>query len=108
MRLFSNEYFTRNTIPRNKTNPPIHAKSLIPRNASQSIATRGASGADVFTGGASEVGFLGNAGSGIVDCRGSGGGTVAGAGDGVAAGIPEAGLTSFRPPSTSNLATRWL
>ena len=37
IRLFSKEYFTRKTIPRKRTKPPIQAKSLTPRNASQSI-----------------------------------------------------------------------
>ena len=41
MRLFSKEYFTRKTMPRKRTKPPIQAKSFTPRNASQSIAGSG-------------------------------------------------------------------
>src|SRR4051812_12082445 len=44
MRLFSNEYLTRNTIPRKRTNPPIHAKSFTPKNASQSNGFDGTGG----------------------------------------------------------------
>ena len=36
--------FTRKTIPRKSTNPPIQAKSLTPKNASQSMAARGGRG----------------------------------------------------------------
>ncbi len=41
MRLFSKEYFTRNTTPRKRTKPPIQAKSFTPKKASQSIGGRG-------------------------------------------------------------------
>src|ERR1700731_3905658 len=44
MRLFSKEYFTRNTIPRKRTNPPIQAKSFTPKNASQSKGLDGGGG----------------------------------------------------------------
>src|SRR2546423_15334432 len=44
MRLLSNEYFTRNTIPRKRTNPPIQAKSFTPKNASQSNGLAGGGG----------------------------------------------------------------
>jgi hypothetical protein len=77
MRLFSKEYFTRNTIPKKRTKPPIHAKSLTARNASQSIAARaGRDAGGGFIGGGSPTGFLGNAGSGIDDRGGRGGATA--------------------------------
>src|SRR5437762_5021835 len=60
MRLFSNEYFTRNTIPRKRTNPPIHAKSFTPKNASQSNGLDGGGG-DIG-GGGGETGFGGAGG----------------------------------------------
>src|SRR3982074_1521006 len=41
MRSFSKEYFTRKTIPRKRTKPPIQAKSFTPKNASQSIGGGG-------------------------------------------------------------------
>jgi len=44
MRLFSKEYFTRKTIPRNRTKPPIQAKSFTPKNASQSNGFGGGGG----------------------------------------------------------------
>src|SRR2546423_9411973 len=46
MRLFSKEYFTRNTIPRKRTNPPIQAKSFTPKNASQSKGLGGGGGGE--------------------------------------------------------------
>src|SRR5438067_3527760 len=72
MRLFSKEYFTRNTIPRKRTKPPIQAKSLTPKNASQSIGGRG--GAGGLAGGVSRGVIRGAAGAGIVG--GNGGGTT--------------------------------
>src|SRR2546423_10771769 len=56
MKLFSKEYFTRKTIPRKRTNPPIQAKSFTPKNASQS------------------KGFGGGGGTGGGICGGRGGG----------------------------------
>src|SRR5947207_9698683 len=44
IKLFSKEYFTRNTIPRKRTNPPIQAKSFTPKNASQSKGFAGGGG----------------------------------------------------------------
>src|SRR4029077_6722396 len=78
MRLFSKEYFTRKTIPRKRTKPPIHAKSLIPRNASQSIAARaGRGGGGGSIGGGSPTGFRGKTGEiGGRGGGGRGGGTV--------------------------------
>src|SRR5437867_2501416 len=60
MRLFSNEYFTKNTSPRNSANPPIHANSFTPMNCSQlmdgnrvaSGSGGGATGRGAATGGA--------------------------------------------------------
>src|ERR1044071_8864234 len=75
MRLFSKEYFTRKTIPRKRTKPPIHAKSLIPRNASQSIAGRAGGGGGGGSIGGSLTGSWGKAGSGIDARGGKGGGT---------------------------------
>src|SRR2546423_6634568 len=51
MRLLSKEYFTRNTIPRKRTNPPIHAKSFTPKNASQSNGFDGTGGGGGIAGG---------------------------------------------------------
>src|SRR5450755_3163865 len=77
MRLFSKEYFTRKMMPRKRTKPPIHAKSLTPRNASQSIADRAGRGAGGgFIGGGSPTDVLGNASSGMGGRGGSGGGTA--------------------------------
>src|SRR5215212_1836042 len=73
MRLFSNEYFTRNTIPRKRTNPPIQAKSFTPKNASQSNGLAGTGG-----------------GGGTAAGRRSGGGGGGGAGGG---GAPGGGAT---------------
>src|SRR5688572_25449461 len=44
IRLLSKEYLMRKTIPRKRTKPPIQAKSLTPRNASQSIGLLGGGG----------------------------------------------------------------
>src|SRR3954452_20871869 len=56
MRLFSNEYFTRNTIPRKRTNPPIQAKSFTPKNASQSDGLGGREGRESGGGGGGSCG----------------------------------------------------
>src|SRR5215212_2180999 len=92
MRLFWKVYFTRNTIPRKRTKPPIQAKSFTPRNASQSIGCRGGgggtsgggngdggggNGADDFSGGGGGAGKAvgtGSAFSETVAGRGTGGG----------------------------------
>src|SRR5215212_639022 len=78
IRLFSKEYFTRNTIPRKRTNPPIQAKSFTPKNASQSN------------------GFAGTGGGGGGTCGGAvrmggGGGADAGGGGGAPGGPTEGG-----------------
>src|SRR5437016_13081093 len=76
MRLFSKEYVTRNTIPRKRTKPPIHAKSLTPKNASQSMAARAGrgGGGGLIGGGDSTTGALADAGCRIDDGGGRGGG----------------------------------
>src|SRR4051812_1957114 len=76
MRLFSKEYFTRNTIPRKRTNPPIQANSFTPKNASQSngLAGGGGTGGGTWSGG-------GGGGGGGLSC-GGGGGAPAGFGSG--------------------------
>src|SRR5688572_26871992 len=90
MRLFSKEYFTRKTIPRNRTKPPIQAKSFTPRNASQSIGLPGGGGGGGGGltgvgigggvtgggGGCAAVGVLANAGSLTVGGGGGGGGAA--------------------------------
>src|SRR5204863_6048819 len=90
IRLFSKEYFTRKTIPRKRTKPPIHAKSLTPKNASQSIGfetrgTRVGGGGMGGNGGGTLGATAGRAGSGTTDgvatCGGTARGAV-GAGDG--------------------------
>ncbi len=84
MRLFSKEYFTRKTIPRKRTKPPIQAKSLTPKNASQSIgfATRGTGGGGGGLTGGNGGGTLGTtlggAGSGTTGGGATGGGTARG------------------------------
>src|SRR3954471_18351846 len=75
MRLLSKEYFTRNTIPRKRTNPPIQAKSFTPKNASQSKGFAGTGG-----GGTSRNGGGGDAGAG--GGGGAPGGRAAGGGAG--------------------------
>src|SRR3954454_15825466 len=75
MRLFSKEYFTRKTIPRKSTNPPIQAKSFTPKNASQSNGFAG-------TGGAAGGRCSGGGGGGT--SVGGGGGAPAGGGGGAA------------------------
>src|SRR5437763_13988209 len=65
MRLFSKEYFTRNTIPRKRTNPPIQAKSFTPKNASQSNG---------FASGGGDTGGGGRTSIGRADGGGMGGG----------------------------------
>src|SRR4051812_41307650 len=79
MRLFSKEYFTRNTIPRKRTNPPIQAKSLTPKNASQSNGFAGTGGGGT-RGGTSRNGGGGDAGAG--GGGGAPGGRAAGGGAG--------------------------
>src|SRR6476619_5715906 len=59
MILLSKEDFTRNTIPRKRTNPPIQAKSFTPKNASQSNGFAGTGG-----GGGGAAGSRGSAGDG--------------------------------------------
>src|SRR6266700_2597343 len=88
MRLFSNEYFTRKTTPRNRTKPPIQAKSFTPMNASQSIARRtgGGGGGDVVRLGDG----IGNGGGTLADAGiGDGGGGLAGSA-GISAAVASA------------------
>src|ERR1044071_822723 len=104
MRLFSKEYFTRKTIPRKRTKPPIHAKSVIPRNASQSIAGRAGGGGGGGSIGGSLTGSLGKAGFGISACGGKGGGTEnkgEGAGAVVMIGAEGTASTGVRADSNS-------
>src|SRR4051812_3065418 len=72
--LLSKEYLTRKTTPRKSANPPIHAKSLTPMNASQSIAGFATFGAAGFGGGVAGV------------ATGGGGTAVRGGGCGVTGG----------------------
>src|ERR1051325_7279489 len=87
MRLFSKEYFTRNTIPRKRTKPPIQAKSFTPKNASQSNGLGGGGGGVIvggggtIGGGADGGGGFGNGGA-IGVSFGSAGGTGAALGTG--------------------------
>src|SRR5947209_17649249 len=69
MRLFSNEYFTRKTIPRKRTKPPIQANNFTPKKASQSNGFEG-------TGGGRGIGGGGGTGGCGALC-GGGGGTAA-------------------------------
>src|SRR3954462_12729389 len=98
IRLFSNEYFTRKTIPRKRTKPPIQANNFTPKRASQSKGLEGTAGGRGMGGGAASGGRSGGGGgggtavwittSGGAACadRGIGGcGAVAGAGFGSAA-----------------------
>ena len=76
MRLFSKEYFTRNTIPRKRTKPPIQAKSFTPKKASQSkgFGGGGGTGGGICGDGGGGGGRGGsNGGGGNVGCFGSGG-----------------------------------
>src|SRR5436190_18145403 len=89
MRLFSNEYFTRNTIPRKRTNPPIQAKSFTPKNASQSNGLDGGGGG--IGGGGGATGF-GGAGGGVTTCGSVG---VAGAARGIGGGAGGGAMASL-------------
>ena len=75
MRLFSKEYFTRKTIPRKRTKPPIQAKSFTPKKASQSKGFGGGGGTGGgICGGRGGGGRVGsNGGAGNTGCFGSGG-----------------------------------
>src|ERR1700704_2377914 len=75
MRLFSKEYFTRNTIPRKRTNPPIQAKSFTPKNASQSNGLAGGGGIGGGAGGGRTCETGGGGGGGRSGLGGTGGGT---------------------------------
>src|ERR1043166_1815604 len=119
MRLLSNEYFTRKTIPRKSTNPPIQAKSFTPKNASQSKGLAGGGGTNGGGGGADGGG--GGAPGGLAG-NGDGGGcfisvTAAGAALGIGGGtgggeaafdtaIGSGGATETRSPRDSNSPTR--
>src|SRR4030081_3835379 len=74
MRLFSKEYFTRNTIPRKRTNPPIQAKSFTPKNASQSNGLAGGGGIGGGAGGGRTCETGGGGGGGRSGLGGTGGG----------------------------------
>src|ERR1041384_8347451 len=117
MRLLSNEYFTRKTIPRKSTNPPIQAKSFTPKNASQSNGLAGGGGTNGGGGGGDGGGGgapRGRAGNGDGGCFisvgaaaaafGIGGGTGAAAFD---SAIGSAAATGTRSPRVSNSPTRF-
>src|SRR6476660_8695816 len=113
MRLFSNEYFTRNTIPRKRTNPPIQAKSFTPKNASQSNGldgTRGGGGG--MSGGGAGGGATGFGGGATVWIGVASGATGAAFGTGggmsgtAAFGSTTDGAGSATGPRDSNAATR--
>src|SRR5438105_15879756 len=78
MRLFSKEYFTRNTIPRKRTNPPIQANSFTPKNASQSNGFAGGDGGGGTSIGRASGGGIG--GGGGIGCIGGATGLTRGAG----------------------------
>src|SRR3954468_12214905 len=112
MRLFSNEYFTRKTIPRKRTNPPIQAKSFTPKNASQSngFAGGGGGGGGGTSRRAAGTCGIGGGGGGI----GAPGGTTGltnGVGDGITGSAFFASVTggagAAAIPRTSNCPTRW-
>src|SRR5436190_12158766 len=84
IRLLSKEYFTRNTIPRKRTNPPIQAKSLTPKNASQSNGFDGTGGGG--GGGGDTRGGTSRNGGGGDGGAGAGGGAPRGGTEGGAGG----------------------
>src|SRR3954453_1906498 len=51
IRLFSKEYFTRKTMRRKRTKPPIQANNFTPKNASQSKGFAGTGGGGAAGGG---------------------------------------------------------
>src|SRR5687767_2285825 len=123
MRLFSNEYFTRKTMPRKRTKPPIQAKSFTPRNASQSIGFAGGGGGAGGRrgggtgggggggGGFSAAGVGATAGFGANDGGGGGGGAARDKdGEEITPGSGWAGATEggpVRDSSAPTRATRW-
>src|ERR1041384_123785 len=101
MRLFSNEYFTKNATPRNSASPPIHANNFTPMNCSQSIAGNNFSGSASSTRGGGRTGYGGGFGGGGAVTE-TGGGTTTGAGFGGSA----AGGTTGGRGSRSRHRTR--
>src|SRR4051812_44749079 len=105
MRLLSNEYFTRNTIPRKRTNPPIQAKSFTPKNASQSKGLAGGgggtNGGGADGGGGGAPGGLTSGGSG--GCFISVGATAAALG--IGGGTGAAGAAALGSATGSGAAT---
>src|SRR4029453_15892607 len=122
MRMWSNEYFTKNATPRKSASPPIHAKSFAPMNCSQLIGGSEGSGAVSSAGGGwggtgGETGVAagrtscGNGGGtevGRISENSAGGGETKGspsaislfaAGDRFAASSPGGGFYLFHPPS---------
>src|SRR3954471_9783686 len=119
MRLFSNEYFTRKTIPRKRTNPPIQAKSFTPKNASQSNGFVGGGGGTRGGGGggggtssrAAGTCGIGGGGGGGIGATGGTAGLTNGAGAGTTGSDFFASVTggagAAATPRTSNCPTRW-
>src|SRR5205823_14077918 len=112
MRLFSKEYFTRNTIPRKRTNPPIQAKSFTPKNASQSKGLGGGGGGvcGAETGGAVGGGGRGGIGGGVGPSgsvtTGDGTGWTAARGRGARARTLVSDAGAAATPLASNSPTR--
>src|SRR3954452_14965178 len=77
IRLFSKEYFTRKTMPRKRTKPPIQANNFTPKNASQSKGFAGTGGGGAAGGGG--AGGLGGGGGGGGDAAKAGWATTTGA-----------------------------
>src|SRR3954471_4743702 len=103
IRLLSKEYFTRKTIPRKRTNPPIQAKSFTPKNASQSNGFAGTGG-----GGGGRAGATGGGGGWT---RGGGGGGAPGGGGCAyftSGGGAEAGSASRRGRGARCKTPGWL
>ena len=93
IKLCSNEYFTKNAMPRKSANPPIHANNFAPMNCSQSIGGLDGLAICGAFGLRSSCGIGG--GSGVVlDTTGAGaiavtcGGTASTIGAGAATGAP--------------------
>src|SRR5436190_8958994 len=117
IKLFSKEYFTRKTIPRKRTNPPIQAKSFTPKNASQSNGFAGGGGATGGGGGGGggtssrAAGTCGIGGGGGIGAPGGTTDLTNGAGAGTTGSAFFASVTggagAVATPRTSNCPTRW-
>src|SRR5215467_5635899 len=84
IKLCSNEYFTKNAMPRKSANPPIHANSFAPMNCSQLIGGL--------------VGLATFGAFGAISSCGIGGGLAVAldiAGEGITAGIVGATTSTF-------------